>query len=93
MRYDADYLLGRRYTMPVYIGNTIAGHLDVTIVGVDPERSRVRVHGENGQREYWKLAEFIALVEGGELVESILGGPFVIDGTTRTAIKKGTYNA
>jgi hypothetical protein len=75
--FTADYLLGRRFTMNLYLGNTIAGSLDITIVGFDPANARVRVHSDDGQKEYWSLDDVRALIQGGGLVESINGAPFV----------------
>jgi hypothetical protein len=77
MKYTADYLLGRRYTMSLYRGNTIAGAIDVTVTGV--HGCRARVHGEDGSRAWWSLNELIALIQDGQLVESVNGAGFVFE--------------
>lgn len=68
--FTADYLLGRTFTMPIYIGNTIGGFLDITVVAFDPQQKRIRVHGEDGSKAYWSLSEFRALLLEGDLQES-----------------------
>lgn len=82
MRYTADRMLGRRYQMPIFIGNTIGGFLDVSIVGWDPQGSRVRVHCDNGERAWWALDDVIALINGGQL-EEVAAVAFVLEPETR----------
>lgn len=78
--FEVDRLLGSVYTMPIYIGNTIAGSVDVTITALDGPR--VRIHCENGEKAWIPLVEMIALVEGGEMVEA-MRAPFVLPRTAK----------
>ncbi len=78
-RFTADEELGRVYTLPVYIGNTIAGFLTVTIAGWDPQSRRVRLHSDDGGKSWISMDEFRALVDGGQMKEAPMAAPFVND--------------
>jgi hypothetical protein len=88
--FDADYLLGRVYSLAIYCGNSITGFAAITVVAFDPQAETVRVHCENGEREYWPITDLIAMINAGELVESDLP-PFVLPAVTadRRSWKKG----
>lgn len=72
-----EYLVGRRFEWM----KTEAP--DVTFVAGKPREWKIRAHSLDGVREWFNLAEVVALVEAGALVESERGVPFVLDRETK----------
>ncbi len=65
-------LLGRRYSFP---GGEA---MDITIVSVDPQARRVRVHAEDRTKANLSLDDILEAIERGAIEEST-GAPFVFD--------------
>lgn len=77
-----DYLVGRRFEFHDDNGKR-ADVTDITFVGGDPERGRIRAHALDGRREGFALDAVIGAVRIGVLVESERGVPFVLARETK----------
>ena len=76
MKFDADYLLGRRFMFES------ADVPDVTVIAVDVARNRIRLHATDGARQWLPFNAFVDGIKCGAVVESE-AAPFVLDRETK----------
>jgi hypothetical protein len=75
---NADWLLGRRFSFVRTDDDGNVTSNDITIVSFDTFRERVRIHGDDGSRDWFPFASIVKMFQQGVIVESDKGGPFVL---------------